>query len=90
LLQVLVLALEARYFIRIGFSHGIARQALLASFQKVLAPAVIQIGVDAFLTAQLCDGALAPLAIQDDANFLLSGELATGFTADILDRFFGV
>ena len=42
LLQIAILALEARYFIRIGFSHGIARQPLLAGLQEVFAPAVVQ------------------------------------------------
>ena len=71
-------------------SQGNIRQTLLFSFQKVLAPEVIQIGVDAFLTAQLCDRTLAGQAIQHDVDLLLRGELAAGVTAYILDRLFGV
>ena len=40
--------LSALPLIRIRFSNGIARQPLLASLWKVLAPPVIQIGVNAF------------------------------------------
>jgi hypothetical protein len=51
LLQIAVLTLEAGDFIRVGFTYGIARQTLLASLKEVLAPAVIQVGVDALLSA---------------------------------------
>ena len=59
LLQIAILTLEAGDFIRISFAHCIARQALLASLQKVLAPEVIQIGIDAFLATQFGNRTLA-------------------------------
>jgi hypothetical protein len=49
LLQVAILALETGDLIGIGFAYSIARQAFLAGLQEVLAPAIIQVGVDAFL-----------------------------------------
>jgi hypothetical protein len=52
LLQIAILALEAGDLIGIGLAYSIARQALLPGFQEVLAPAVIQVGIDAFLAAQ--------------------------------------
>ena len=71
LLQVAVLTLEASDFISVGFTYGIARKTLLASLKEVLTPAVIRVGVDAFLATQFSDGAFSPQTIQDNADLLL-------------------
>jgi len=46
-------------------------EPLLAGFQKILTPMVIQVLIDTFLAAQLSDGTLAPESIQDNANLFL-------------------
>jgi hypothetical protein len=47
LLQVLVLTLEIDDFVAIGLANRITRETLLAGFQLILAPAVIQVGINA-------------------------------------------
>ena len=71
LLQITVLALDIPDFAGIGFACGITRQALLARFQEILAPAIVEIGVDAFVATLLGDRTLTALAIEYDTNFLL-------------------
>jgi hypothetical protein len=58
--------------------------------RHTLAPAVIQIGIDAFPAAQFSDGNFTPESLQDDTDLLLSGMLSTCFTTDILNRLFSV
>jgi len=65
-------------------------EAPLAGLQEVLAPAVIQIGIDAFATTQLSDRTFAPQSFQHDADLFFGRKLTTGFTADILDPFGGI
>jgi hypothetical protein len=60
LLQIFVLAFEACHHVSIGFPYGISGQTLLACFQEVLAPTIIETGVDAFLATQLSNRAFAP------------------------------
>lgn len=48
LFEVFVCLLEANHFIIVGFPYGFACQAPLTGFEKVLAPAAIQIGIGAF------------------------------------------
>jgi len=56
--------LAAQFLDLIGgrLTGGIAGQALLASFQKLLRPALIQVLVDAFLAAQFGDARYFDLA----------------------------
>jgi len=51
LLEVSVFLFEIDYFISAGFANRVARQSFLTRFQEVLAPAVVEIMVDAFPAA---------------------------------------
>src|SRR3981081_3779252 len=53
----------------------VASQPLLAGFQEVLRPTIIQVLDDPFATAQLGDALLAAEAHQDDADLLFCREL---------------
>jgi len=48
LLEILVLTLEVNDFVGIGFANNVTRETLLAGFQKVFDPAVLQVGIKAF------------------------------------------
>ena len=50
LLEILVLTLEINDLVGMGFPDSITRKPLLAGFQDILTPAVIQVGMDALLT----------------------------------------
>lgn len=63
LLQVLILALEAADFFSIGFLGRIAGQPPFTGFQEILAPAVIQVLVDAFFAAKLGNRTFASQAL---------------------------
>src|SRR4029077_19769577 len=64
------------------------RQALLASFQKLLRPAVIEVLHDALAAAQLGDAVLAAKTGQEDADLLLRRKLSPGGAADLLHNLF--
>tara|TARA_Y100000815_G_C12958001_1_gene355545 strand:- start:250 stop:513 length:264 start_codon:yes stop_codon:yes gene_type:complete len=51
LLEVSVFLFEIDYFISAGFANRVARQPFPTRFQEVLAPAVVEIIVDAFPAA---------------------------------------
>jgi hypothetical protein len=68
LFEACVFLSEANRFITVGFADGISRQALLSGLQKILAPAVIQITVDAFLTTKLSDRTFTSQSIQYNAD----------------------
>ena len=51
LLEVSVFLFEIDYFIGAGFANRVARQPFPTRFQEVLAPAVVEIIVDAFPAA---------------------------------------
>ena len=73
-------------------SGNIARQALLAGFEKNRGPAVTEMLIDPFLAAQLSDAVLTTQASQDDPDFLLRRILSTRSTANVpgvLPRFPG-
>jgi hypothetical protein len=53
LLVIRFLTIEINDFVSIGLANCINREPLLAGFQKVLAPAVIQVGINA-LPAMVC------------------------------------
>ena len=61
LLKVGMLALEAADLIGVGCPGSIAREPLLASCQEILAPAVIQIGIDALARRHSAAIQLSPL-----------------------------
>src|SRR5690349_4411713 len=65
---------------------GITGKALLAGFEELLGPAVIEVLGDAFLPAQLGDAVLAPEAFKNDTDLLLGRELPSGGSSNIPDR----
>ena len=73
----------------LGLDVGHLNPQIYASNGSIFA-ANQQIGIDALATAQFRYRTLAPEAIQNNANLLLSGELTASVAADILDRLFGV
>ncbi len=62
----------------------IAHQPRLAGREKLLAPAVIQIGADTFLPPKLGDAVLAPQPLQHNADRLLGGTLPPGLAIGCL------
>jgi len=58
-------------FIAAGLPIGIPCQSLLTRHQKLLAPFVVQVLVDAFSPAELCDSVFSPQSFDDDADLLL-------------------
>ena len=52
--------LEIDDLVGVGFPDCISGQAFLAGLKKILAPAVIQIGIDTLLATEFGDRALAP------------------------------
>merc|ERR1712224_1051114 len=55
-------------------AHSVAFKAFLASFQKLTAPAVVQVLMDAFLAAELSDTLLTSNAGQNNADLFLAIE----------------
>ena len=85
LLQIACLTAQFLDVARRRRTGGVARKALLPSFEELLGPAVIQaLGYD-LSAAQLCNAVLAPQAVQNDPDLLLGGILFAGRTADVLD-----
>ena len=70
LLEVGVLFTKVHHLITVGFANNVTSQPFLTGFQKVFAPAVIQIAVDAFPTAQFGDRQLTSKFIQNNADLL--------------------
>ncbi len=60
LLQLSVLASQVFDLVAGRFSDRVARQLLLARFEKVLAPSVVEVRGDAFSSTQISDTLLAP------------------------------
>jgi hypothetical protein len=83
LLELLILAFEVIDLCAICLVGGIPRQTLLASFQELLAPAVVQVLVGAFSTTQFCDCAVVLQPLQHNADLLLGGILTPGLPANI-------
>ncbi len=84
-LQLAVFLPQGPYLAAVSLALGVAHQAPLASVQKLLAPAVIQVGRDTLPAAQCGYAFLAPKALQDDADLLLSRILPPGLPAYLTD-----
>src|SRR5438067_9482734 len=69
-------------------ARGVAGQALLASLQKFLRPAVIEVLDDPLAATQLGDAVLAAQTAQDDADLLLRRKLTPGGPPDLLHNLF--
>jgi len=67
------LAAKLLDLVAVGLTRCIPGQALLASLQKLLRPALVQVLVDAFLAAQLGNAGLAAKAFQHDSAIAASG-----------------
>ena len=63
----------------------VADEPLLAGFEKLLAPAVIQIRRQALLAAQRGDAFFAPQALQHDPNLLFGRKPSAGLPPDLLN-----
>ena len=73
-LEVPIRGAQPLHFLASRFANGVAGQLLLAGFEGVLAPAVIEVRRDAFTTAQLRDTLLALKPPEYDADLLFRGE----------------
>src|SRR5271157_1016140 len=82
LLQRRSLAAQLLHFVRGCSPRRIAGQALLASLEEVLRPAIIEVLNDPFAAAELRDAVLATQALQYDADLLFGGKLPPRRTAD--------
>ena len=68
--------------------HGEIRaldQPFLAGFQELLAPAVIQIGVQAFAATQGSNALLDAQALKDNPDLLFDREPPAGLPPDVLN-----
>ena len=72
-----------------GLARRVAGKALLACFQELLRPAVIQALGDTFAATQRGDTFLTTQSFQDDADLLFGGILLARLAADIADRLLG-
>ncbi len=75
------------------YAHGVARELLLARFEKVLAPAIVEVGGNALAAAQLRDALLTAQPFEDDPDLssganLLRVRRRISRTADSVDCFF--
>jgi hypothetical protein len=61
---------EISDFTRARLSLRVSQQALLARFEKLFAPAIVEVGRDAFAAAQRGNAFLAPQALDHDPDFL--------------------
>ncbi len=67
----------------------VSEQALLACFQKLLAPAVVEVRSDAFAAAERGDALLAPQALDYDPDLFLGGKPSAGLPPDLSNRLLG-
>jgi hypothetical protein len=88
LLQLSVLAAQVFDFVTGGFPGRVASQLLLARFEKVLAPALVEVRGDAFSTAQVGDTLLASESFEHDADLLFRGKLPSASPTDLSHRRF--
>jgi hypothetical protein len=86
LLQLSVLRPQFLDLVAARLSNGIPRQLLLAGFEKVLAPAVVEVRRDALSAAQLGDALLTAQALEYDPDLLFRGKLPAGPAADLTYR----
>ena len=67
-LELLVFFLEFSDFRAVGFTEGIAQEPFLSGFQEVFAPVVVEVGIDAFSSADSGNAFFGPEAFEDDAD----------------------
>jgi hypothetical protein len=92
-LQFPILASQIFDFVSDGLSDGVSGKLLLARFEKVLAPSVVEVRGDAFSTTEIGDALLASKPFKDNADLLFRRELPwvlrrTSRNADSLVCFF--
>jgi hypothetical protein len=66
-------------------SRGVTGKPLLAGFEELLGPTVVEVLGDALFPAELGDAVLAAQAIEDDADLLLGREVPPGGSPDVPD-----
>jgi hypothetical protein len=70
-------------------STGVSRELLLARFEEVLAPAIIEVGGNSLATAQFGDALLTAQPFEDDPHLLLGSKLPAGAAANLPHCCFG-
>ena len=89
LLQLTVFRAQLLDFVAGGFPSRIPGQLLLAGFQEVLAPAVVEVCCDALSAAEFRDALLTPQPLENDPDLLLRCEFPAGTAADLTHCRFG-
>ena len=89
----LTVLLAQRYALGAGrLALRVPHQPALARLQELLAPLVVEVGVNTFSATQLGNAVLSSKTFKDDADLLFGSELAAGVASDIPDEllcFFG-
>ena len=89
LLELAVLVTKMGHIRTVGLMYRITGETLLTRLQEVFAPAVIQVGGDAFPAAQLRDAYLTK-ALKDNSDLLFGGKLTACLSVDVANYGFGV
>ena len=66
---------------------GVTGEPLLAGFEKLFRPSVVEVLGDAFFPAELGDAVLATQAFEDDADLLLGREVPPSGSPNVPDGF---
>jgi len=88
-LELPVLSPQILDFVAGGFAHGVSRELLLARFEEVLTPAIVEVRGNSLTTAQFRDALLTPKAFEDNPHLLLGRELPAGAAANLPHCCFG-
>ena len=75
-------------FVAGGFTNRVAGQLLLARFEEILAPSVVEVRRDAFSPAEFRDALLASESFEDNTDLLFSRELPSASPTDLSHRGF--
>lgn len=78
LFQPFVLPLQGLNLRPTGFPEGVSLEPAFASFHEILQPLVVDVGGNAFPSAEGGDGDLPSDPFNDDPYFSLGAELASG------------
>ena len=87
LLELTGFGTERLDFIGGRLACGVTGEPLLAGFEKLFRPSVVEVLGDAFFAAELGDAVLAAQAFDDDADFLLGREVPPSGSPNVPDGF---
>ena len=71
-------------------SRTVSRVSLSACLHEVLQPGIVGAGLYTLSSAEVTDGCVVAEAFKDNANLLLSGKLAAGYSLDVPDELSGL